>query len=109
MVGALALAMVYMFASAGFFFLPEHLRREEDYYLFNNKRYSQSISETFMDFVHVMLVVGEGPLTEVDAQNRQGDVQSRFLFDIIFLVDMFSSQYITLFQIMYIYIYIYIE
>ena len=86
MVCALALAMVYMFASAGFFFLPEHLRREEDYYLFNNKRYSQSISETFMDFVHVMLVVGEGPLTEVDAQNRQGDVQSRFLFDIIFFI-----------------------
>ena len=86
MVAALALAMVYMFASAGFFFLPEHLRREEDYYLFQNKRYARSISETFLDFVHVMLVVGEGPLTEVDAQNRQGDVQSRFILDVVFFI-----------------------
>ena len=78
--------MVYMFASAGFFFLPEHLRREEDYYLFQNKRYARSISETFLDFVHVMLVVGEGPLTEVDAQNRQGDVQSRFILDVVFFI-----------------------
>eukprot|EP00937_MAST-01D_sp_MAST-1D-sp2_P000696 g696.t1 len=82
----LALFVLYMFASAAFFFMPEHLRSEEDHYIFSNKRRARSISETFLDFVHLAIVEGQGSLTERDAQNREGAFAARFLFDVLFFI-----------------------
>ena len=86
MASLLALAMLYMFASFGFFFLPQNLRRADGNFIYENGVDVSNIADFFLDLVHHALVEGGGSLTENSAQNVRGSRTRRFLYDIAFFV-----------------------
>ena len=87
MAALLALVMIYMFASYGFFFVPYNLRNNEGNFIFQNGESVQSIAECFLDLVHHALVESGGTLTEdAAAGERTSSRTRRFLYDVAFFV-----------------------